>query len=178
MKTEIITEKINENLSVKGGNVIASTDKDVWKVAAFDRTFGSPKHAVGFLKNFDAKIGAFASTWNFHENNMIVIGSNEKDMAKAANSLITTQGGMVVVSEEKILSSMPLQMAGIVSTDSFETVSENFANLNTVLADAGCFHKKPHLIPLFLPFLALPDIRILSTGLVDVKNRSFISVVT
>ena len=59
---------------------------------------------------------------------MIVIGSNEKDMVKAANNIVATQGGMVVVSEEKILSSMPLQMAGIVSTDSFETVSENFAN--------------------------------------------------
>ena len=177
MKTEIITDKINENLTVKDGNVVASTDKDVWKVAAFDRTFGTAKHTVGFLKNFDAKIGAFASTWNFHENNMIVIGSNEKDMVKAANSLVTTQGGMVVVSEEKIQASMPLQMAGIVSTDSFETVFENFANLNTVLADAGCKFKKPHLIPLFLPFLALPDIRILSTGLVDVKNRSFLRVV-
>jgi len=109
---------------------------------------------------------------------MIVIGSNEKDMAKAANSLVVTQGGMAVVSDGKILSSMPLQMAGIVSTDSFETVLENFANLNTVLADAGCKFKKPHLIPLFLPFLALPDIRILSTGLVDVKNHSFLKIVT
>ena len=178
MKTEIITEKINENLSVKDGNVVASTDKDIWKVAAFDRTFGTAKHTIGFLKNFGAKIGAFASTWNFHENNMIVIGSNEKDMAKAANSLVSTQGGMAVVSEEKILASMPLQMAGIVSTNSFETVSENFANLNTVLADAGCKFKKPHLIPLFLPFLALPDIRILSTGLVDIKNHSFLKIVT
>jgi len=176
MKTEIITEKINENLSVKDGNVVASADKDIWKVAAFDRTFGTRKHAVGFLKNFAAKIGAFASTWNFHENNMLVIGSNEKDMAKAANSLVNTQGGIVVVSEGKILASMPLQMAGIVSTNSFETVSENFENLNAVLADTGCKFKKPHLIPLFLPFLALPDIRILSTGLVDVKNRSFLSV--
>jgi len=178
LKTEIITEKTNATLSVKHGNVLASTDQDVWKVAAFDRTFGTRQHTVGFLKNFDAKIGAFASTWNFHENNMIVIGSNEKDMAKAANSLAETQGGLVVVNSEKILSSMPLQMAGIVSTDSFETVLENFTNLNAVLADAGCKFKKPHLIPLFLPFLALPDIRILSTGLVDVKNRSFLKIVT
>ena len=94
------------------------------------------------------------------------------------SSSAKTQGGIVVVSEGKILASMPLQMAGIISTNSFETVSENFENLNTVLADAGCRFKKPHLIPLFLPFLALPDIRILSTGLIDVKNRSFLSVVT
>jgi len=178
MKTEIITERTNEDLLVKDGNVIASADKDVWKVAAFDRTFGTAKHTVGFLKNFDTKIGAFASTWNFHENNMIVIGSNEKDMVKAANSLVTTQGGIVVVSEEKILSSMPLQMSGIISTDNFETVAENFVDLNTVLSDAGCKFKKPHLIPLFLPFLALPDIRILNTGLVDVKNHSYLKIIT
>jgi len=177
MKTEIITKKGHETLSVKDENVIPSYDKDVWKVAAFDRTFGSTKHAVGFLKNFGPRIGAFASTWSFHENNMIVIGSNEKDMAIAANSLLRTQGGMVVVYKGKILSSMPLQMAGIMSTDSFEKTSKNFSDINNMLLDSGCKFKKPHLIPLFLPFLALPEIRILSQGIIDVKSRSFLKTI-
>ena len=178
LKTEIITEKVNESLTVKDGNVLPSPDKDVWKVAAFDRTFGSTKHTVGFLKNFGAQIGAFASTWNFHENNLIIIGTNEKDMIIAANSLIETQGGMIVVNEGKILSALPLQLAGIISTDNFENVLENLVKLNAILTDAGCKFKKPHLVPLFLPFLALPDIRILSTGLVDVKSRSVLEVIT
>jgi len=177
MKTEIITKKGRETLSVKDENVIPSYDKDVWKVAAFDRTFGSTKHAVGFLKNFGPRIGAFASTWSFHENNMIVIGSNEKDMAIAANSLLRTQGGMVVVYKGKILSSMPLQMAGIMSTDSFEKTSKNFSDINNMLLDSGCKFKKPHLIPLFLPFLALPEIRILYQGIIDVKSRSFLKTI-
>jgi len=177
MKTEIITKKAHETLSVKDENVIPSYDKDVWKVAAFDRTFGSTKHTVGFLKNFGPRIGAFASTWSFHENNMIVIGSNEKDMAIAANSLLRTQGGLVVVYKGKILSSMPLQMAGIMSTDSFEKTSKNFSDINNMLLDSGCKFKKPHLIPLFLPFLALPEIRILHQGIIDVKSRSFLKTI-
>ena len=177
MKTEIITEKITESLISEDGNVIPSPDKDVWKVAAFDRTFGSGKHTIGFLKNFGANVGAFASTWNFHENNLIVIGSNEKDMVIAANNLIKTQGGMIVVNEGKILSSLPLELAGIISRDNFENVSENFANLNATLTDAGCKFEKPHLIPLFLPFLALPDVRITSNGLVDVKDRAILKTV-
>ena len=177
MKTEIKKKKGHETLSVKDENIIPSYDKDVWKVAAFDRTFGSTKHAVGFLKNFGPRIGAFASTWSFHENNMIVIGSNEKDMAIAANSLLRTQGGMVVVYKGKILSSMPLQMAGIMYTDSFEETSKNFSDINNMLLDSGCKFKKPHLIPLFLPFLALPEIRILYQGIIDVKSRSFLKTI-
>jgi adenine deaminase len=173
MQTEIITKKDESELLTKDGNVLASKDKDIWKVAAFDRTFGSKNHAIGFLKNFGAQVGAFASTWSFHENDMIVIGSNEKDMAVAANNLIKTQGGMVVVNDGKVLSNLPLQMAGIISTDSFEKVSQNFADLNSTLVESGCKFKKPHLIPLFLPFLALPSIRILFSGMVDVKNRCF-----
>jgi len=174
MQSEIITKKDESELHTKDGNVSASQDKDIWKVAAFDRTFGSKKHAVGFLKNFGAQIGAFASTWSFHENDMIVIGSNEKDMTVAANNLVKTQGGMTIVSDGKTLVTLQLQVAGIISTDPFEKVSQSFADLNSTLLESGCKFKKPHLIPLFLPFLALPSIRILYRGIVDVKNRCFI----
>jgi len=174
MQSEIITKKDESELHTKDGNVLASQDKDIWKVAAFDRTFGSKKHAVGFLKNFGAQIGAFASTWSFHENDMIVIGSNEKDMTVAANNLVKTQGGMTVVSDGKTLATLQLQVAGIISIDPFEKVSQSFADLNSTLLESGCKFKKPHLIPLFLPFLALPSIRILYRGIVDVKNRCFI----
>ena len=174
MISEIITKKDEEELGVKDGNVCASVDKDVWKVAAFDRTYGSGKRAIGFLKNFGPQIGAFASTWSFHENDMIVIGSNEEDMQLAANNLLKFQGGMTVVKNGKILASLPLKMAGIISTDSFEKVSQNFQDVNSTILDSGCKFQNPHLIPLFLPFLALPAIRILFSGIVDIKTRSYI----
>lgn len=178
LKTEIVTEKGTTELLTKDGNVLASPDKDVWKVAAFDRTHGSKKRTVGFLTNFGAQIDAFASTWTFHENDLIVIGSNESDMAVAANNLIKTQCGMTVVSNGKVLASLPMQLGGIISTDPFELVSKNFINLNSTIVDSGCRFLKPHLIPLFLPFLALPDIRILYSGLVDVKKRSYLPVLS
>jgi adenine deaminase len=177
MKTEIVTEKIMEDLDTKNGNIFPSFDKDVWKVAAFDRTYGTKKHTVGFLKNFGAEIGAFASSWSFHENDLIVIGSNEKDMAIACNELSKDQGGMIVVKEGKTLASMPFQLAGIISLNSIESVSKQFLKINSSMIDSGCKFKKPHLIPVFLPFLALPDIRILYSGIVDVKKRVYINPV-
>jgi adenine deaminase len=174
MQTEIITKKDETELFTKDGNVQASTEKDVWKVAVFDRTFGSKKHTVGFLKNFGSQIGAFASTWSFHENDLIIIGSNEEDMKIAANNLIKSQGGMTVIKNGETISIFPLKVAGIISTDSFDKVSDNFEEINSTIVDSGCKFQKPHLIPLFLPFLALPAIRILFSGIVDVKNRSYI----
>jgi len=174
MQTEIITKLGSAELNTSDGNVLSSIDKDVWKVAAFDRIHGSKNHVVGFLENFGADIGAFASTWSFHENDLIVIGSNDSDMAVAANTLRKNQGGLVVIKSGKIQASLPLQMAGIISTDSFEKVSTNFEKINNTIIDSGCNFSRPHLIPLFLPFLALPSIRILSRGIVDVKKRLFI----
>ncbi|MDH5657968.1 MAG: amidohydrolase family protein [Nitrosopumilus sp.] len=175
METEIITKIGSAQIQSVDGHVSASLDSDVWKVAAFDRIHGSNRHIIGFLENFGANIGAFASTWSFHENDLIVIGSNDSDMAIASNHIIKNQGGLVVVKCGKILASLPLQFAGIISTDSFEKVSSNFEKINNSLIDSGCNFSRPHLIPLFLPFLALPSVRILSGGIVDVKKRSYIS---
>ena len=175
MQNEIITKLGTSELYAKDGHVSASLDSDVWKVAAFDRIHGTNQHSIGFLENFGADIGAFASTWSFHENDLIVIGSNDSDMAIASNHLIKNQGGLVVVKSGKILASLPLQFGGIVSTDSFETVSSNFEKINNSIVDLGCKFNRPHLIPLFLPFLALPSVRILAGGIVDVKKRSYIS---
>ena len=175
MQTEIITKIGSSQLSSKDGNIPASLESDVWKVAAFDRIHGTNRHSIGFLENFGADIGAFASTWSFHENDLIVIGSNDSDMAIASNHLIKNQGGLVVVKSGKVLASLPLQFAGIVSTDSFEKVSSNFEKINSTIVDSGCIFSRPHLIPLFLPFLALPSVRILSGGIVDVKKRKYMS---
>ncbi|MDH3610764.1 MAG: amidohydrolase family protein [Nitrosopumilus sp.] len=178
MQTEIITKLSSAELPTSNGNVLASVDKDVWKVAAFDRTNGTKNHIVGFLENFGANIDAFASTWSFHENDMIIIGSNDSDMALAANELRKTQGGLTVVKSGKVKALLPLQMAGIISTDTFEKVSSNFEQINNTIIDSGCKFSKPHLIPLFLPFLALPSVRILSKGIIDVKKRSYIDPIT
>jgi adenine deaminase len=175
LNTEIITQKSFEELQTKDGNVVPSSDKDVWKVTAIDRTYGTGKYTVGFLQNFGADIGAFGSTSTFHENDMVIIGSNEKDMAFAANILIEMQGGVIVVKKEKILAKFALPFAGLISTLPFDEALLEYSEVNSKIVDAGCKFKNPYLIPLFLPFLALPDIRILYTGIVDVKNRTYLN---
>jgi len=87
LDTEIITKKDYEDLPTRDGNVTASYDKDVWKVAAMIGSSEAVNSLLDSWKTFGADIGAFGSTQSFHENDMIVIGSNEKDMAFVANKL-------------------------------------------------------------------------------------------
>ncbi|MDE1724710.1 MAG: adenine deaminase [Thaumarchaeota archaeon] len=176
LDTEIITKMDNEELPVQNGNIVSSHDKDVWKVAAIDRTYGTRKKTVAFLRNFGADIGAFGCTQSFHENDMIVIGSNESDMAFVANNLIKMQGGMLVAKDNKILSKFSLPLAGLISLSPFEKTLDEYSDIDSKLVDNGCKFRNPHLIPLFLPFLALPEIRILYTGVVDVKNRKYLKI--
>lgn len=176
LDTEIITKMDQEELQVRDGNVVASHDKDVWKVAAIDRTHGTGKKTVAFLKNFGSDIGAFGCTQSFHENDMIVIGSNEKDMAFVANNLIKMQGGMLVSKNERMMSKFSLPLAGLISESSFEKTLDEYSDIDYKLIETGCKFKNPHLVPLFLPFLALPDIRILHSGVVDIKNRKYLKI--
>ena len=176
LDTEIITKKDQDELQVNEGNVTASIEKDIWKVAAIDRTYGSDKYCVGFLKNFGAQIGAFGSTQSFHENDMIVIGSNEKDMALVANKLSQSQGGMIVVKDGNILCKFDMAVAGLISKLPVEEATKQYSEIDSKIVDSGCKFKQPHLIPIFLPFLALPEVRILYSGVVDVKNRTYLKI--
>ena len=108
---------------------------------------------------------------------MIIIGANEKDMSFAANKLRKSQGGMIVVKDRKVLAFLPMEVAGIISSKPIDVVANQFSEINNVLVDHGCIFKKPHLVPVFLPFLALPDIRILYSGIVDIKKREFIPTI-
>ena len=175
MLTEIVTKFGTAELSVKDDSVCASVEKDVWKVAAFDRTGKTKNHTIGFLEKFGAKVGAFASTWSLHENDLVVIGTNDSDMAVAANHLVKKQGGMAVVIDGKIISSLPLPIAGIISGKSFESTLSEFEGITSCITDSGCIFSRPHLVPLFLPFLAIPQARILSGGMVDVRKRALVS---
>lgn len=176
LDTEIITRKDEVELDVKNQNVLASVEKDVWKVTAIDRTYNTGKHTTGFLKNFGADIDAFGCTQSFHENNMIVIGRNELAMALAANKLAEMNGGMLVIKNGTVLCKFDMPIAGLISDRPFDKTLAEYSDIDKRIVETGCMFKQPHLIPLFLPFLALPEIRILYNGVVDVKNRSYLKI--
>lgn len=172
LRTEIITEQGEATLPVCDG-VVAASDM-IWKVAAFDRIHQTKNHTVGFLEGFGDGDGALASTASFHENDLVVLGSNDKDMAAAANHTIHMKGGMAAAKDGHIVASLPMPVAGLMSTLDVEQTAERFISINRAVQNMGCRLASPHLVTLFLPFLALPHIRILNCGMVNVRRQEII----
>lgn len=170
LRTEIVTAPGSAELQVRDSLVAVPEDGSIWKVAAIDRVTGSGRRAVGFLEGFGKGDGAVATTYTFHENDLVVIGTNDQDMAVAANRVISMHGGMAVARSSEVISELPLPVAGLMSEGPLEVVREGFEAVNGATIDIGCRFENPNLIPLFLPFLALPQVRILSSGIINVRE--------
>ena len=172
LRTEIITEPGEADLPVRDGLAVPSGA--IWKAAAFDRVHQTGSRAVGFLEGFGEGDGALATTASLHENDLVIVGRDDADMAAAANHLVEAQGGMAVARKGRIVASMPLPAAGLMSEGDPDTVREQFEAVNGAARDMGCRFAHPHMVPVFLPFLALPHIRILNRGIVNVRTREVV----
>ena len=54
--------------------------------------------AIGFIKGFGLKSGAFASSVAHDSHNIICVGTNDDDIVKAVNEVIKMKGGLAVAS--------------------------------------------------------------------------------
>ena len=81
---------------------------------------------VGFLTGWGSWRGAFATTVSHDSHNLTIFGGNPRDMAVAANAVITAGGGMAVASEGKIDAALPLPLAGLLSDAPLIDVAEGF----------------------------------------------------
>ena len=177
MKSEIITGKSNANLITVNGNLETDSNEEMIRAAAFDRLGGTHKGTVAFMEGMGNFKGAIATTWSFHENDLIVIGASQDDMAMAANIAARKGGGIAMVQNKKCTIEIPLEFGGILSRANFANVAKSLEKLDSTMQRSGCRFAHGHLIPLFLPFLALPSIRLIHNGLIDIKSEKMIPVI-
>jgi adenine deaminase len=176
LQTDIITRQESAELKIINNNVVASRELDVWKVAVIDRHWRSGKIGLGFMKGFRTDVDAFAGTINVDENELVVIGTDEEQMAFAANALIDMNGGMVVVKDGVAMAKYQMDIAGLMSSKSFEEAEREYEAMNNMLKTHGCPFEKPLKILFFVTFVALPAVRFTHNGMVNVRQRSYVNI--
>ncbi len=171
----ITAERIVE-VEAPSGIVQANLYDDVLKVAMFDRHHRFPATSFGFLKGFGAKVGAVGLTANLDENTLMVVGSNDNDMALCANVLLEAGGGIAIVDDGKMLEKTDFPFGGIFSLHPWQEVGSGLRRIQNRLKEMGSSFDKPIFALMFLPFVTLPALRITARGLVNAKERNIVSL--
>jgi len=125
-------------------------------------------YAHGFLKDFNLKKGAVASSVGHDAHNIIVAGLNVEDMKFALDRINETKGGIVIVENNKLIAEVKLPIAGLLSDKKASEVASENEMFKKSWVEAGC--TLPYMGFNLLPLSVIPNFRITNKGLVDVNS--------
>ena len=142
--------------------------EDILKIIVKDRYRDAPP-AVAFIKGFGLKKGAFASSVAHDSHNIIAIGVKDDDIVTVVNEIVRLKGGLAVTDGEKI-SSLQLNVAGIMSDRSCSDVAAQYEKLSDIVKDLGSSMSAPFMTLSFMALLVIPELKLSDRGLFDVRS--------
>lgn len=146
--------------------------RDIVKLAVCERHKGTGHKGVGFIQGMGLKCGAIASSVSHDSHNLIVMGTNNEDMALAGNRIRELGGGSVVVKDGKVIAEMPLPLGGLMSDLPAEVVAEqNEAVRESVYSLGVPTSYEPFMTMAFVSLPVIPHIKMTTQGLVDVDRQ-------
>jgi adenine deaminase len=169
-------EYITEVKRDDSGFWIHDPKQDLLEIAVIER-----HHMTGFMSRclihgYGMRHGAIGTTIAHDSHNLIVIGDNREDMLAVSEHLIHIGGGVAIVQDGKVLDSLPLPIAGLMTTTSGVEVDEVLTRMHEIaLSRLGV---NPGVDPFMtLSFMALPVIpklKITDSGLFDYEQFKFV----
>ena len=175
----VVTAKDTAEIELDAnGEFVRNPEVDLVKVAVVERHQGTGNVACGFLKGYGIKEGAVALSVAHDSHNIIVVGVNDDEMEFAVNSLVEQEGGIVLVKEGKVIESMPMPIAGLMSDQSGEWVDQKLTDIHEkAYEELGiCGEVEPVMTLCFMSLAVIPEIKLTDMGLFDVTTFSFIPV--
>jgi len=175
--TNLVTREAFIDMPVTEGQLKADAGKDIIKVAAIERAYRTGQRSTGLIRGLGLKRGAVAATDVWDCGDIIVVGADETDMALAVNRLKELGGGVVVIAGGSIAAEIALPVGGVISTEPVETLADKFKRIQQTAARLGA--KSPNFCLTIdtLPTPAIPFLRICSSGLFDLKENRFVSLI-
>ena len=177
MPNQITTQHLEKEVDVEKGEFVPSVEKDLLKLAVVERHHSLGTIGLGIVHGFGLKEGAVATTVAHDSHNAIVVGTNDEDMLCALKALQEMQGGLVVVKEAKVIGSLALPIAGLMTTLDAEQAVAKMKETHTALQEIHpdlYFHFFLTLSFLSLP--VIPELKLTDTGLFNVKTFQHIPV--
>ncbi|MDW7674107.1 MAG: adenine deaminase [Bacillota bacterium] len=174
---QIVTREGEAELDISNGYYEADPAQDICKLAVVERHHATGNIGIGYVRGFGLQDGAIAVTMAHDSHNLVIVGTSDSDMLIAAEEVQKMGGGIAVVKDKKVLASLSLPIAGLMSDRPIAEVKEKVTNIVTVARNLGV--KKDYDPILTLAFLSLPvipELKLTDKGLVDVLKFKFVSI--
>ncbi|MEE8121361.1 MAG: adenine deaminase C-terminal domain-containing protein, partial [Anaerolineales bacterium] len=171
------TRHLRIEVPVQDGEVKVDIGQDIMKIALVERHHGTGGVQVGLVRGFGFNVPcAVGSTVAHDSHHMIIIGTNENDMALAANELTRAGGGQIVIRGGDVIGRVDLPIAGLMSAQKADVVAKRTASVLEGFRNCGCTMNNPNMQLSLLALVVIPELRISDLGLVDVTRFELIPV--
>ncbi len=172
----LLTQEQQVDPAMVDGAVVADPDQDIAKVAVLDRHEGH-SFAVGLIKGLGFRRGAVATSVGHDAHNLCTAGMNDTDMLVAAERVKEMNGGITVVLDGRVLASLALPLAGLMSNRDLFEVAESYKQIRAALTQLGA-ERDIFMTLSFVQLAVIPSIRITDRGIVDVESQQFVDLWT
>jgi len=167
---QIITRQRRERMRVQDGVVVSDTGRDIIKLVVVERHRASGNIGRGLVAGFGLKEGALASSVAHDSHNIVAVGTSDEDILTAVKEIERLQGGLVAAAGGRVLASLALPIAGLLSPEPLEAVVDKLRELEEVAARLGTKLPSPFSTLSFVALPVIPELRLTDLGLVDVNK--------
>lgn len=149
--------------------------QDILKIAVIERHRNTHHIGIGYLKGYGLRRGAVATSISHDSHNIIVVGTDEKEMAAAANRVVEMNGGIVVCRDGVPAAEVRLSIAGIMSEDSLVHVNRDLeAAKEQAFALGVSGDIDPFMTLSFMSLPVIPTLRLTTRGVFDVSQQKYV----
>jgi adenine deaminase len=167
---QVVTQSVEVEPTIVNGAAVADAGSDLAKIAVIERHLGTGRIGHGFVYGSGLRRGALASTVAHDAHNILVVGMDDEDMARAVERLGELGGGIVVVDGGEVKAELPLPVAGLLADAPLAAVIEKSLACNDAAREVGWSGATPFLTLSFLGLSVIPSLKITDRGLVDVDR--------
>ncbi len=173
---QIVTEAETSPVTIEDGEVRADPSRDILKIAVVERHHGTGNVGVGLVSGFELKEGALASSVAHDSHNVVVVGTSDEEMLAAVKAIEEMKGGLVVVKGGKVVASLALPLAGLMSLEPLEVVARKVRILHQSAKALGTTLENPFMALSFLALPVIPQLKITDLGVVDVEKFQIVDL--
>ena len=171
---QITTKHLQEEASIKDGEIVADPERDLLKLVVIERHHASGKVGLGIVKGFGLNKGALASSVAHDAHNLVIVGVSNSDILRAARVLEEIGGGFACVVNGEVRAKVPLPYGGLVSPLPANELVKQLHALDAAAAELGCSLQHPCMALSFLSLSVIPSLKLTDQGLIDVETFKLI----